>query len=123
MGKKHRRALILARPAGVAISEISQVRGQQRIQAVVAEISLERHETNFLQHHVSPGIGQHFLFDPVPALHTGIGQFIGWHSRLDRQVAEGTMAFLFGEELTTVGDNQAEVAGAGLVDTGEIDFI
>jgi hypothetical protein len=33
------------------------------------------------------------------------------------------MAFLFGEELTTIGDNQAEVAGAGLVHAGKIDLI
>src|SRR5882762_1731269 len=33
------------------------------------------------------------------------------------------MAFLFGEELTAVGDNQAEVAGAGLVHAGKIDLI
>jgi hypothetical protein len=33
------------------------------------------------------------------------------------------MAFLFGEELTTVGDNQSEVAGAGLVHPGKVDLI
>jgi hypothetical protein len=33
------------------------------------------------------------------------------------------MAFLFGEELLTVGDYQAEVAGAGLIQPREIDLI
>jgi hypothetical protein len=33
------------------------------------------------------------------------------------------MAFLFGEELAAIGDNQPKVAGAGLVDPGKIDFI
>src|ERR1019366_9375091 len=93
------------------------------IQPVVAQISLERHKPNFLQHPVSPRIGQHFLFDAVPALHARIGQFVGRHSWFDGKVAEGTMAFLFREEPTTVADNQAEVAGAGLVHPGKIDLI
>ena len=33
------------------------------------------------------------------------------------------MAFLFGEELATVGDNESEIAGAGLVHAGKIDLI
>src|SRR5258708_21041491 len=90
---------------------------------VVFEISLERHKPNFLQHHVSPGIGQHFLFDSVPARHARIGELVGRRSRFDRKVAEGTMTFIFREEVSAVGDNQAEVAGAGLVNTGKISLI
>ena len=33
------------------------------------------------------------------------------------------MAFLFGEKRTTVGDNESEVASAGLVQPGKIDLI
>jgi len=33
------------------------------------------------------------------------------------------VAFFFGEEVATVGDEEAEVAGAGLVDAGEIDLV
>jgi hypothetical protein len=33
------------------------------------------------------------------------------------------MALLFGEELMAVGDDQAEVAGAGLIHPGKINFI
>ena len=33
------------------------------------------------------------------------------------------MAFLFGEEFAAIGDDQAEVAGTGLVHAGKIDFI
>src|SRR5579859_2710069 len=33
------------------------------------------------------------------------------------------MTFLFGEKTVTIGDNQSEVAGAGLVHPGKVDFI
>jgi hypothetical protein len=33
------------------------------------------------------------------------------------------MAFFFGEEAATIGDNQAEVAGAGLIHAGKIDLV
>jgi hypothetical protein len=87
------------------------------------EISLSGTKPNFLQHHVSPGIGQHFFFDPVPALHASIGQFEDRHSGFDRKVLEGTMALFFGEEPAAVGDNQAEVAGAGLIHAGKINLV
>jgi hypothetical protein len=123
LGKKHGLPLVLVHPAGIATPEISQVRSQQCVEAVVAQIPLERYESDSLQHHVSPRIGQHFLFDPVPALHARIGQFIDRHSGLDRKALEGTMPLFFGEEAMTVGDDQAEVAGAGLVHPGKINLI
>ena len=116
----------MARPASVAISHIGKMRRQQRMEAVVVQVSLERHKANFLQQHVSPRIRQHFLFDLfdlVAAFHGVVGQFVGGDSWFDRKVAEGTMSLLLGEESAAVGDNQAEVAGAGLIDSGEIDFI
>jgi hypothetical protein len=48
---------------------------------------------------------------------------VGRDSWLDGKVLEGTVAFLFGEELATVGDNESEVSGAGLVHPGKIDLI
>src|SRR5260370_32973163 len=86
-------------------------------------MSLQRHKPNLLHHHVSPGIGQHFFFDPVASRHAHVGQFVDRHSWFYGKVPEGTMAFLFREELTTVGDNQTEVAGASLVHAGKVDFI
>jgi hypothetical protein len=47
----------------------------------------------------------------------------GRDSRFEGKVLEGTVAFLFGEELATVGDNESEIAGAGLVHAGKIDLI
>ena len=123
LGKKHWLPLVVTSPPGIAVSHVGQVRCQKRIEAVVAQTALQRHKSNFLQHYVAQGIGQHFFIDPVPALHTRIGQFIGGDSRLEREVAESTMAFLFGEKRAAVGDNQAEVAGTGLVHAGKIDLI
>ncbi len=40
LGKEHRRSLVIAYPAGIAGSEVSQVRSQHGIDAVVAQISL-----------------------------------------------------------------------------------
>jgi hypothetical protein len=123
LGKEHRCSLVITHPAGIARSEISQMWSQQCIQAVVAQISLERHEPNFLQYYISPRIGQHFLFDLKLARLGCVNQFVGRDSRFDGKILEGTMAFLLGEELTTVGDNEAEVAGARLVHAGKIDLI
>ena len=38
--KEHRPALVVAHPAGIAISHIGQVRCEQRVQAIVAQLSL-----------------------------------------------------------------------------------
>ncbi len=122
-GEKHGPSLVIADPAGIAVSHIAQVRGQKGIEAVVAETSLEREKSNFLQHHVSPGIGQHFFFDPITALDAGIGQLVDRHPRLDRNVFKCTMALFLGKKLMAVSDNQAEVAGAGLIHAGKIDFV
>ena len=96
---------------------------QQCIQAVVAQLSLERHKPNFLQYYISPRIGQHFLFDLKLTRLACVSQFVRRDSRFDGKILEGTMAFLLGEELATVSDNQAEIAGAGLVHPGKIDLI
>src|ERR1700677_143842 len=123
VGENHWLSLVIAHPSGIAVSEIRKMRSQQRVEAIVAKIPLERHKANFLQHYISPGIGQHFFFDPVTAIDGGIGQFKDRHSWFNRNILEGTMAFLLGEEATAVGNNQAEVAGAGLIYTRKIDFI
>src|ERR1700677_4504203 len=55
--EEHVRSLVVSYPTGIAIAGVGQMRRQQRIQPIIAELSLERHETDFLQNYVSPGIG------------------------------------------------------------------
>ncbi len=62
-------ALVVASPSGVAVSHVSEVRGKKSVEVVVGECSLKGNEANFLQHDVAPGVGEHFFFDPVAALH------------------------------------------------------
>jgi len=96
---------------------------QQRVQAIVTKVALQGHEADFLQYHVPPRVGQHFLFNPVASLHAGVGQLIRGYSRLEGTIGEGTMAFFLGEESAAVGDDQSEISGARLVDSREIDFV
>ena len=99
------------------------MRGEKRVQAVIAQTSLERDKPNPLQHHVPPGIGQHFFFDPVPPVDGHVLQLIGGYSRFVGQVFKCTMAFFLGEPRMAVGDDQPNIARAGLVYARKVHFV
>src|SRR5271156_6017249 len=48
VGENHWLSLVIAHPSGIAVSEIRKMRSQQRVEAIVAKIPLERHKANFL---------------------------------------------------------------------------
>src|SRR6266705_3139149 len=72
--KKHRCTLVVADPPVVSISTVSNVRGEQSIDAVVPESALARIEVNLLQEHVSLWIGDDGLRHPVTTSLAGVDE-------------------------------------------------
>jgi hypothetical protein len=59
----------------------------------------------------------------VASADLGVHEFKRGDTGFDGLVFEGAVAFLLREEIATIGDDEAEVAGAGLIDAREIYFI
>ena len=119
VGKQGGRAFVVADPAGIFPAAIRQMGRQQRVQAIVGQRALQGHEANSLQHDIPVGIGEDFLLDAVTPLQFGVSQFVDRNARLDGMVFKFAVALFFGEIAGAVGDNQSQIAGAGLVDPRE----
>ena len=76
-----------------------------------------------LDHHVGAVIGQHMLDDAEPATGVGVDQPERRHAVLQRGDLEVAVALLLGEEAIVAGDDQAEVARAGLIDARIVDLV
>src|SRR5208283_3760173 len=61
--------------------------------------------------------------DAVTAIGLRIGQFKNRNTGLDRCILKSAMPLFLGEEVAPIGDDEAQIAYARLVDSGEIDFI
>ena len=123
LGEKHGDAFVIADPARVAHAAISQMRREQRVQAIVGERSRERLESHLLQHDVAIGIGENFLMNAVAAAALGIDQLKYRNARFDGAILEFAIALLFGKEVEAVGDDQSQVASAGLIDARKVDLV
>ena len=99
------------------------MRREQGVEAIIGELSLQRFEANLLQNHVAVRIGEDLLVNPVAATAIGVGQFKGGDAGLEGLVLEGAMPFFLGEEVPSVGDDEAEVASASLIDPREVNLI
>jgi hypothetical protein len=84
---------------------------------------LQGFEADLLQHNVAIRIGEDFLVNAVAAANLSVDQLIGGDTGLERFVFEGAVAFFLGKEIASVGDDQAQVAGASLVNAGKVDFV
>ena len=91
------------------------MRRQQSVEAVVRECALQGDEANLLQHDIAIRIGQNFLVDPVPSLHLCIGQLVGRYAGRNRNILEPAVTFFFGEKTLAIGNDEAHVASAGLI--------
>ncbi len=118
-----RHAFIVADPTGIFAAAIRQMRRQQRVQAIVGQRALQGHEANPLQHHIPVGVGENFFLDPVSSLQFCVSEFVDWNAIFNRVVLKLAVALLFGEITGAVGDDQALVAGAGLVHSRVVDFV
>jgi hypothetical protein len=123
LGEEHGNALVVAGPAGIAISTIGQVGGEQRVELIVGKLSYQRFEADSLQHDIAVGVAEHFLVDAVAATDAAVSQVIGRDSGLERHVFKGAMAFFLGEEFAPISNQESHIAGAGLIDAREIDFV
>ncbi len=123
LGEEHGHALVISNPAGVTGAAVGQVRREQRVEVIIRKPSLQRFETDLLQHHVAIGIGEYFLEDAVAAAAVGVGQLIRGRARFKRLVLECAVPFLLGKESLAIGDDEAQIARAGLVHTRKIHFI
>lgn len=123
VGEEHRDAFVVSDPAGVAVAAVGEVGREQGVQAVVGGLTLQRLEPNFLQNNVTVGVGENFLMNAVAAVDFGIDKFEGGDAGFEGLVFEGTVALFFGEEVASVGDEETEVTGAGLIDPRKIDFV
>ena len=122
-GEEHGHAFVVADPSGVACTAIGKMRGEQRVEPIISQLAFQRFKTNFLHNNVAVGIAENFFVDFVTALIFGVGQFVDRHARLERHIFEPAMAFLFRKKSGAVSDQQALVAGAGLIYPRKIDLI
>src|SRR6185437_10480875 len=87
------------------------------------ELPLERAKGDALQHRIVHRIGEHQLLDAIAAGKAGAGDRKRRNAVLGRMDDAARAALLFGEIAVAVGDDEAEVARAGLIDARIIDLV
>ena len=122
-GKQHWEALEVVEPGGVAGAAIDEMRRQQGVKPVITEAALQRAEDDALQHHLAPGIGKDGLVDAEAAVARGVGERETRHALGELAQHAGGIALFLGEIVAPIGDDEAEIAGAGVVDAGIIDLV
>src|ERR1700704_5314425 len=122
-GEKHRRALVIAHPSGIAVAAISQVGRQQHVQAIIGELPFQGLETNLLEDYVPVGAGEDLLVDAVASAHAGIRQLKGWNAGVEGAVFKTTMTLFFRKKLAAIGDDKPKIASTSLVDTRVVNFV
>src|ERR1700730_7370452 len=122
-GEKHRRALVIAHPSGVAVAAVGQVGRQQHVQVVIGELPLQGLETNLLKHYITVGVGEHLLVDAVASAHAGISQLKPWNAGVKGAVFKSTMTLFFRKKLAAIGDDEPKIASTSLVDTRVVNFV
>ena len=88
LGEQHRRAFVVARPPGIAVAPVREVRSQQRIAAIVRQFPLERFETDSLQDDIAIWVAKYFLLDPIASIKTRVRQLIDGDARFYRRIGE-----------------------------------
>jgi hypothetical protein len=122
LGEEHREALVVAHPGQVVASPVADVRGEQRHHVVVVEAARSRVEAHALQQHGALRVADDLLLHPVAARRALVGHPEGRHARLPGDPVAG-VPLLLREEVAGTGNNEAEVAGAGLIDTGVVHLV
>src|SRR5258705_5172821 len=61
--------------------------------------------------------------DAIAAVKAGVGEVVDGNSGFEGNIYETAVAFFFGEVVSSVSDDQSEIAGARLINAGKIDFI
>ena len=118
--KQHRRVLKFAHPARIVAAVISQMRREQDVKAIIRQGAFLRVKLNLLQNSTSVGISHYLLFYAVMAITTSVDQLEGRHTVGQPFHFVAGIAFLFGEKLRAVRDNQSHVTNTGLVNSRPI---
>src|SRR5258705_11793480 len=61
--------------------------------------------------------------DAIAAVKAGVGEVVDGNSGFEGNIFETAVAFFFGEVVSSVSDDQSEMAGARLIKAGKIEFI
>jgi hypothetical protein len=119
--EQHADALVVAGPGGVVGARIDQMRRQQGEQPqgrAFQHLQLDRHEND-----VMARVGDDVLGDAEAAADMGADDLEGGDAVFHRGGLGRAVALFLGEEAGAVGDDQAEVADAGLVHAGVVDLV
>ena len=100
---------------------IDQMRRQQGKQP--QRRTIQHLQPDLLQHDVVARVGDDVLDDAEPAAEMGVDDQEGGDAVLQPAGLEAAVALFLGEEAGAVGDDQAEIAGAGLVDPRVVDLV
>src|SRR5579859_2950839 len=78
---------------------------------------------DLLHNDVGALVGQDVFVDTEAPADVGVGELEGGDAVFETVQNGRAIALFFGEEAVAVGDDEAEVAGAGLVDARIVDFV
>ena len=123
LGEEQGQTFVIADPASIVVPGVGEVGREQGVKVIIGELSLQRFETDFLQQDVAVRIGENFLVDAVAGADFGVDQFESRDAGFEGTALESAVAFLLRKERLAIGDQEAEVASAGLVDPREVHFI
>ena len=99
------------------------MRGEDGHQGIVGEGALEGDEADALQHDFPRGVGEDLLFDAVPLLTAGVRQAERGYALGKGDDGVVGVTLLFGQPALAIGDDESQVADAGLVDAGVVDLV
>ena len=96
---------------------------QQHVQAEISQRALERHETDALEHHVAPWVGQHLFLDPIATINGRVPNPIRRNAgRHLRRLGAGIPLF-FREVRLPIGHDETKVARARVIDAWIVDLV
>src|SRR5262249_23687405 len=122
-GEEHLAPLMVGEPSGVVRTAIYEVRREEGVEAVVASLAALGLEAYMLENDIAARIGKHELFDDIAAVARHVAQREGGHAIIHRPDRTRGVTLLFREIAAAVGDDEAEIARAGIVDTGIVDLV
>jgi hypothetical protein len=109
-------------PSAVVGAAIDEMRRQQREEPIITR-AVKRPEGDTLQHDIADRIGKHGLVDAIAAIGGDIGKPESRHTVLDGMHRTARVAFLFREIIAAIGDNEAEIARAGIINARIINLV
>ena len=121
--EKHRHALPLADPGAVAVAEVVDVRRQQREDRVIGHLAPQRLKMDGLQENIALCIGEDGLDDAITASQAIARDAITRHALSERGYPRTRVSLLLREEILAVGNDEAQVARVGLIQSRKINFV